>query len=364
MTRVEAAWRQLWPLVAPAALVCLVVLAEALLASDVLTRIVIRTLIYLVLVVGLYIFAGNSGILSFGHISFMAIGAYVGALVTIPELQKQFLLPDLPGWLARAELPLFVAMAVAGAVAAAVAAVVGIPLMRLNGIAAGIATFSFLIIVRVVISNWDSVTRGTGSMPGVPTDTTPARALVAGLAAMAAAYAFQRSRVGRRLRASREDDRAAASVGIHIVRERTVAFALSAFFCGVAGVLFGHFVGIFSPDDFYLSTTFIVVAMLVVGGIGSLAGAVVGTLAVSAVSEGLLRLEAGVDFRVVDVHAPAGLQETGLAVFLLLVLLLRPDGITGGREFGRPWPIALRPPEPAGRDAAVGAPGPLREHAP
>jgi branched-chain amino acid transport system permease protein len=361
VSRADLAWRQLWPLVAPAALVSLIVLAEALLQSDVLTRIVIRALIYLVLVIGLYIFAGNSGILSFGHISFMAIGAYVGALLTIPQIQKEFLLPDLPGWLARAEVPFFVAAAIAGVVAGLVAAVVGIPLMRLDGIAAGIATFSFLIVVRVVISNWDSVTRGTGSMPGVPTDTTPFRALLCVLAALVGAYAFQRSRVGRRLRAAREDDRAAASVGIHIVRERTAAFALSAFFCGVAGVLFGHFVGIFSPDDFYLSTTFIVVAMLVVGGIGSLAGAVIGALTVSAVSEGLLQLEAGVNFRLFDVHAPAGLQETGLAVFLLLVLLLRPDGITGGREFSWPWPLVLRPPDVAAPQPVVAAAPSLQE---
>jgi branched-chain amino acid transport system permease protein len=163
------------------------------------------------------------------------------------------------------------------------------------------------------------------------------------------------------LRAAREDDRAAASVGVHIVRERTAAFALSAFFCGVAGVLFGHFVGIFSPDDFYLTTTFIVVAMLVVGGIGSLAGAVVGTLTVIAVSEALLRLETGVDFRLFDVDAPAGLQETGLAVFLLLVLVLRPDGITGGREFSRPWPIVLHPPERAAGESVAGAPTTLPE---
>jgi branched-chain amino acid transport system permease protein len=291
----------------------------------------------------------------------MAIGAYVGALLTIPQLQKEFLLPDLPSWLMRLELPFFAAAAIAGVVAALVAALMGLPLMRLDGIAAGIATFSFLVIVRVVISNWDSVTRGTGSMPGVPTDTTPSRALLCVLAALVGAYAFQRSRVGRRLRAAREDDRAAASVGVHIVRERTAAFALSAFFCGVAGVLFGHFVGIFSPDDFYLTTTFIVVAMLVVGGIGSLAGAVVGTLTVIAVSEALLRLETGVDFRLFDVDAPAGLQETGLAVFLLLVLVLRPDGITGGREFSRPWPIVLHPPERAAGESVAGAPTTLPE---
>ncbi|MEA2227515.1 MAG: hypothetical protein QOF04_1145 [Solirubrobacteraceae bacterium] len=351
----------MWPLIAPALIVCAVVLVEAMAGSDVLTRMVVKMLINLTLVVALYIFVGNSGVLSFGHISFMAIGAYAGAILTIPLVRREFLLPNLPSWLATFEVSLPVAMLLAGLLAAVIAALVAFPLMRLNGIAAGIATFSFLIIVRVVISNWEDVTRGTGSMSGVPTDTTPGRALITALLAMAAAYAFQRSSSGRRLRASREDEPAASSVGINIVRERAIAFTLSAFFCAVAGVLFGHFVGVFSPDDFFLTTTFVVIAMLVVGGIGSLAGAVIGTLAVSFVAESLLRLEAGANLGFAQIDAPAGLQETGLGLFLLLVLLFRARGITGGREFSRPYPVIHEPPtrdrESGERDpfAAAGA---------
>lgn len=335
--RFGRAWAGGWPLIAPCALVSVIVLVTEMAQDDELTRIVIRMLINLVLVVALYMFVGNSGLLSFGHASFMAIGAYTTALLTIPVQQKAFVLPNLPGFLADAEFSLLSAAIIGGLVAAAVAVVVGLPIMRLNGLAAGIATFSFLIVVHVVLINWDSVTRGTGSMTGVPIDVTPGKALVAALAAMTAGYLYQRSKSGRHLRASREDEPAALAIGVHVVRERTIAFAVSAFFTAIGGALFGHFLGIFSPDDFYLSMTFTVFAMLIVGGVSSLAGAVAGTLMVTAAVEALLRLEEGVNVGGLAISGPAGLQETGLALFLLLVLIFRPAGIMAGREIQWPW---------------------------
>lgn len=331
-----ALWIRLWPVLAPSALVAGIVGVATLADDSELTRIVMRGLINVVLVVAFYIFAGNSGIISFGHISFMAIGAYLSALLTIPVEQKEFLLPSLPGFLADAHLPFTVAAVVGGLAAAAVAVVIGVPLMRLNGLAAGIGTFSFLIIVNVVSSNWDEVTKGTSSLTGVPAELTMTKALVGALAAIVAAYAYQRSRSGRRLRAAREDSAAALGVGISVVRERTIAFVVSAFFVAIGGALYAQLVGILSPDDFYLSMTFLVIAMLVVGGLGSLAGAVIGVVVVTAASEGLLRLEYGVGVGGLHVQAPAGIQELGLAFFLLLMLIFRPKGIMAGREIG--WP--------------------------
>jgi branched-chain amino acid transport system permease protein len=333
-------WNRYWPVLGPSLIVTAVAVAALLLDQSELTRVAMRLLIFVVLTAGLYMFAGNSGVISFGHISFMAIGAYVSALLTIPVERKAFLLPNLPGFLADAHLPFFWAAVVGGLVAMVVAVVLGLPLMRLNGLAAGIGTFSFLIIVRVVSGNWDAVTLGTGAMTGVPTDLTLPRALLGALVVIVAAWLYQESRSGRRLRATREDPSAALGVGISIVRERTIAFALSAFFVAIGGALYGHFVGILSPDDFYLSTTFLVIAMLVVGGVGSLAGAVLGVVAVTAVAEALLRVEYGFDAGFAHVKAPAGIQELGLAFFLLLVLIFRPKGIMGGHEIR--WPRRRR----------------------
>lgn len=323
------------PVVAP----CLLVLVLTLLVSTgsaALNRTLVLSLIYLLLVVGLYSFVGLSGVFSFGHMSFMAVGAYAGALLTMPVAIKELTLPALPGFLASSELSALPAALVAGAVAAALALVLAVPLMRLSGLQAGLATVALLIITRVVASNWDQVTGGSAGLAGVPAKTTLTSALIWALVAIVAVWGFQESRLGLRLRASREDEVAARAIGIGLFRERTAAFALSAFLVGVGGALFAGQQGNVTPDQFYISITFLTLAMLVVGGMSSLAGAVIGAVAVAAVQELLRNVESGVDLGLLHIPARPGLTEVGLALFLLLILILRPDGITGGHEIR--WP--------------------------
>ncbi len=327
--------------------ICVPVVAIVLLStrgSSVLQQTVTTSEIYLIVVVGLYIFVGNSGVLSFGHMAFMAIGAYTSALLTIPSEQKRFLLPDLPHFLQAASIPTVPAALIGGTVAMLVSILVALPLMRLNGIAAGIGTFAFLIVVYTVIGHWTALTRGQQTMLGVPLDTTMTGVLSWACIAIVVAYVFQESRIGLRLRASREDEPAARAIGIGVFSERTIAFALSAFWVGVGGALYGHLLGAFSADAFYLPLTFLTFAMLVIGGINSLTGAVVGTIVVSTVTEVLLRVERGVNVLSVHVTAPNGTEQIVLAVFMLSILILRPAGITGGREIR--WPFS-RLPDPA-----------------
>lgn len=306
-------------------LLMLVVYAVIWISGDpVLIRVGTQMFINMVVVLGLYAFVGVSGVMSFGHISFMAIGAYAGALLTVPPAQKAVMLPNLVGWLQAAELSTIPAALIAAGIAALFALVMGVALMRLSGLAAGIATLAMIQIVFTVARNWDDVTRGTGSMLGVPTNTTLTSALIWALAILVVTVVFQRSRIGLRLQASREDPHAAAGVGINIYRERFVAFVLSAFIVGIGGFLHAQFVGVFSPDSFYLSLTFITLAMLVVGGMTSAAGAVVGTIVISIVSEMLQRLDQTVGI--------TGMHEMGLALIMLLFLILLPAGITGGQE--------------------------------
>jgi branched-chain amino acid transport system permease protein len=352
-------WVRLWPVVAPSLLVTVIAVAALAAGNDVLTRIVLKLLIYVTLTVGFYIFAGNSGIVPFGHVAFMAIGGYLSALLTLPVEQKAFHLPNLPQFLGHAHMSLLPAALLGSAVSAAIAVVLGAVLMRLDGLGASIGSFSFLIITYVVIGNWNNVTGGTGLLTRIPTDLTIPQALVVALGVIGGAYLYQDSRFGRRLRATREDKAAALAVGVKPVPERTIAYALSAFAVAMAGGLYGHFVGILSPDDFYLATTFLVIAMLIVGGIGSLAGAVVGAVVVTGISEGLLRVEYGFNIGSIHVQTPAGLQELGLALFLLLALIFRPNGIMGGKEIDWPWRRSLARPSGAGRGWTGGTrPGP------
>jgi branched-subunit amino acid ABC-type transport system permease component len=326
-----------WPLVALMGLTCGVALSTTALGPDSLDRVVLAMVINLIVVVGLYTFAGISGVFSFGHAAFMAIGAYAGAILVMPPETKKFVLPDLPGFLANAQLDPVPATIAAGCVAAGAALVLSLPLARLSGLTAGLATFAVLSIVNIVARNWEQVTHGTAGVSGIPTTTTIWGALVWALVAMTAAWAFQRSRIGLRLRASREDETAARSIGVAVARERMIAFVLSAFLVGVAGALFGMFIGSFNPDAFFLNITFLMVVMLVIGGTTSLAGAVVGTLVISAVAEALRRVEEGMNLGFVQIAGKPGLREVGLALVMLAILIFRPGGITAGREVR--WPF-------------------------
>jgi branched-chain amino acid transport system permease protein len=327
--------RGLWLPVSLCAVVALVSLTTSQVDAT-LKRVVIVGLINLIATVGLYTFVGNSGVLSFGHMSFMTIGAYVSALLTVPVLIKHSLLSSAPHFVIELHMDKLLALLVAGGAACVFAIVVALPLMRLSGLGAGIATFAVLIIVNVVASNWDAITRGRQTMVGVPIDTSMGEGVAWSCIAIVVAYLFQETRIGLKLRGSREDEIAARAIGIGVFRERTIAFVLSAFFLGVAGALYGHLYGSFSPDAFYLTLTFLTMVMLVIGGINSLSGAVIGSIVVSAVSEFLRRIEQGVDIAGLHITAPDGFQQIALALFMLAILIFRPAGITGGRELRLP----------------------------
>lgn len=338
---------RLWPLVVLEGLVVVAAFTATSLGDETIDRAVVTALINLILVIGLYTFVGLSGVFSFGHIAFMAIGAYVGGLLTIPVELKEVLLPGLPGFVRDATLSPLLATLCGGLVAAAVAAVLAIPLSRLAGLAAGLGTFAILIIVNVVTSNWQVVTGGDIGISPIPTTTTMHSALAYAAVVVLLTFVFQQSRWGLRLRASREDEVAADAVGIAVGRERALAFVVSAFYMGIGGAIFGQFQGSISPHAFYLSITFLTIAMLVVGGMKSLSGAVVGVLVLSTLAEFLRQLEQGVDLGLFTIPARSGVREVGFAVVMLSIMLARPRGITGGREIR--WPLGARRPRSSRR---------------
>jgi branched-chain amino acid transport system permease protein len=315
----------------------LILLAIAIIAkltgSGPFGRTVVEMLIRVMLVVGIYIFVGNSGVISFGHIGFMCLGAYAAAWFTIPPAMKGVSLPGLPSFLAQAQLPFLVSAALAGILAAVFALIVGRIMMRLSGIAASIATFAMLAVINTVYSNWDSVTGGTGSIVGIPFKTGLWTALGGAILVVIIAYLYQISRSGLALRAGRDEATAAAASGIDIVRERLIAFVISAFTIGVAGALYAHFLGVVNPDAFYLGVTFITLSMLVVGGMNSLSGAVIGVIVISTVIQILRWLEKGIDLGGATLAIPNGLQEISIGLVMIAILMFRPAGLTRGREF-------------------------------
>ncbi|MBO9523473.1 MAG: branched-chain amino acid ABC transporter permease [Nocardioidaceae bacterium] len=323
--------------IAPGLLCTLLVLAVsglALLGPETTQRTTTQMLVMGVISLGTYVFVGNSGVLSFGHVVFVAVGAYGTALMTMEPALKRALLPDLPGPLTDLHLGLAAALPVAGLLALVVSVVCSPLVLRLDGMAAGIASLALLISVGVVIGNWDQVTRGSQGIVGIPADLSIGSALPWLVAAIVVALAYQLSSSGFRLRASREDAVAAASLGIRVRRERSIALVISAFVCGVGGGMYAHFLGALTPGDVSLRLTLLTLLMLIVGGIRSLSGAVIGTIFISVLAEVLRRIEAGGDLGPVTLAPHPGVQQVILALTLLLTLLLRPGGITRGRELG------------------------------
>jgi branched-chain amino acid transport system permease protein len=250
--------------------------------------------------------------------------------------------PNLYPFLISLHLPFLPSLLIGALVAAFIAAIVGYPLMRLSDAAAVITTFALLVIINVVLVHWDRVTNGPRTLFGVDNYTTLRTSVIFCVITIFAVYLFKESRIGLRLRATRDDAYAAASIGINMVVMRWLAFIASAFIAGVGGSLWAHFITSFSPYSFYLTETFVILAMLVIGGPYSVSGAVIGTLAVTAAREVLRAIENYVNILQIFPEGFFGFTEVVLAILLILILVYRPTGIMGSQEIR--WPPRRRKP--------------------
>ncbi len=297
------------------------------------------------IVVALYVFIGNSGVLSFGHISFVALGAWTAGVLSVPAGEKPAIMPNLAHFLRDTTVGNVPSLLLAAAAGLVFASIVGLPLMRLSGLAAGIATFGVLEITSNLLRYYEKIGPGLNAFSSVPETTGLWQAAIGALIAIAVAFAYNRSRFGRMLRATREDPAAAAASGISIYRQRLLAFALSGGLAGFAGGLYIHLLPL-NIDSLYLDLTFITLAMLVVGGSSSLWGAVVGALAVSALDSFLAVAENGMSLFGTTIDLPAGTRVIVVGALMAIVLVVRPSGLTGGREFFVPR-LRRRPRPPA-----------------
>jgi len=238
-------------------------------------------LVNAVVAIGLNLLSGYTNQLSFGHAGFLAVGAYTAAVLTLRA----------PG------LPVPITLVVAGLLTAAVGLAFGVPCVRLGGLYLTMATLAFGLVVTEVILNLDALTNGADGLR-VPAarlgtaalSTDAARYyLTATVAALMVAGAVNlvRTRTGRAFLAIRESEIAAEASGVPVRAYKTLAFGLSAFYTGVAGALFAFVVGFLSPDafDLFLSVDFVV--MIIVGGLGSVPGSIVGAAVVTLLYDGL-----------------------------------------------------------------------------
>jgi len=302
----------------------------------VLTRIGVAVLA----AVSLQLVNGFTGQFSFGHAGFMAVGAYVSAALSV-YLGASWLVSlasVLPGPLARAcyfPLPL-----VAGGLAAAIAGlVVGIPALRLRGDYLAIATLGFGEIIRIAILNIDAVGGARGFSLTSPTQPgTDLR--YDGLGAIYAVVALSvlviarlvYSTGGLAFRAVREDETAAESVGVATTRVKVEAFVVSSFFAGVAGALFAHSEGYVHTNSFAFLRSFEIVVFVVLGGLGSISGAILAATVLTAAPEVLRGLG---EWRMIF-----------YSLLLIITMILRPQGLMGQREFPIARWLGTRPRQP------------------
>lgn len=342
-----------WLATAVALLVPLVVIAGVtdLVGTTLIERIITTMFINLVIVLGLQAYMGNSGIVSFAHIGFMGIGAYAAAVLSMPPDLKVMTLRDMYDFLKPIDLPFWIAVGAGALIAGLVAAVISYPLMRLSDAAAIITSFALLVVINDILVHWSEVTNGPRTLFGVERFTYLWTSAGTAFVALILVAWFRESRIGLQLRASRDDRVAAQACGVNMVFVRWIAFVLMCVYAAVGGALWAHFITSFQPSHFYLEEVFVILAMLVIGGPGSVSGAVVGTLVVTFAFEGFRGIESQLNISQAFGGQVFGLTEFLLALSMIAILIFRPAGIMRGREI-----LSLRRRRSSAGDTPTAAP--------
>ncbi|MDA8412753.1 MAG: branched-chain amino acid ABC transporter permease [Desulfobacteraceae bacterium] len=267
-------------------------------------QILVNIGIGIILALGLNIITGLTGQLSLGHAAFMSVGAFAGALLTI-----------------KTGVPFYLNILLSGLITAVVAAAIGWPILRLTGDYLAICTLGFAEIVKVVFLNLEVTNKALGlTVPTPRSDLSmPVIVLIVVVLVIAASAFIENSRFGRALKAIRDDEIAAESMGINIARYKVQSFAVSAFMAGVGGCLYAHFLGYINPSDFGFIKSIDMLSMVVLGGLGSIPGTVFGATILSAAPEFLRFMS---QYRMLVYGA--------LLVFLMV---FRPNGLLGGIDF-------------------------------
>lgn len=276
-----------------------------------------------ILALGMQVFIGNTGVLSFGHMAFAQIASYATALVVIPVASKAKSLPDIPFGLGDVEVGPVTATLVALAVTIAVGAAFGVAVCRASGLAPTMITLAALFVVDQVVKNWEELTRGAGGLTGVPILDGNGVLWLGAFIALVVAHQFQESRIGRFAAATRDDELAAPALGISLFTSRYAAWMVSIGLIALGGALRAQSLGTVNPKQFTLDAGILVLAMVVVGGMRTVSGTVLGTIVITVGNE---------VFRQLGDPQRLGIErfpDLFLGGVMLAAMLARPGGILG-----------------------------------
>jgi branched-chain amino acid transport system permease protein len=328
-------------------------------------RIMALALLYVLLALGLNIVVGYAGLLDLGFVAFYAVGAYMYALMASPHLSETF-----AGFKAMfptgLHTPIWVVVPLAAGLAAIAGVLLGTPVLKLRGDYLAIVTLGFGEIIRVFLNNMEhpvNITNGPRGLDRIdsmrifgfdfgqalqigdlripPVTLYFYLFLILVVASVIICHRLETSRIGRAWMAIREDEIAAKAMGINTRNMKLLAFAMGATFGGVSGAMFAAFQGFVSPESFSLMESIMIVAMVVLGGLGHLPGVIIGALMLAALPE-VLRYVAG------DVQNLTGgridaaiLRQLLIALAMISIMLLRPRGLWPSPEHGKAAPAPL-----------------------
>jgi branched-chain amino acid transport system permease protein len=297
-------------------------------------RIINLCAIYVVLALSLNLVNGFTGLFSLGHAGFMAVGAYVSALLTMTAAQKDmnFFLAPIAPFLRDITLPFLPALLIAGLVTALFGFLIGAPVLRLRDDYLAIATLGFAEIIRVLITNFQPITNGAQGLKGLPKYSTTWAVWACAAAAVVFMILLMRSSFGRAIKAVRDDEIAAEAMGVNVFRVKVVSFTTSSFMAGVGGALLGHMITTIDPKMFTFMLTFNIILIVVLGGNGSISGSVIGAIVVTIGMELLRFLDEPMDFVVFKTAGLPGLRMVVFSVLLMVMVIFRQRGLMGTKE--------------------------------
>jgi branched-chain amino acid transport system permease protein len=329
-------------------------------------RIADIALLYVLLALGLNIVVGYAGLLDLGYVAFYAVGAYMFALLASPQLSDTFahFKAMFPNGL---HTPFWVVIPLGAAIAGLFGVLLGAPTLKLRGDYLAIVTLGFGEIIRVFMNNLDAPVNITNGPKGIAqidsirlfgfdlgkthelfgiefASVTLYYYLFLALVAFSVVicYRLERSRIGRAWMAIREDEIAAKAMGINTRNMKLLAFGMGATFGGVSGVMFASFQGFVSPESFSLQESVMIVAMVVLGGIGHIPGVILGALLLAALPE-VLRYVAGPLQAMTDGRLDAAiLRQLLIALAMIAIMLARPRGLWPSPEHGKAAPAPAK----------------------
>lgn len=291
--------------------------------------------INIILALSLNLINGFTGLFSLGHAGFMAIGAYTCAVLTMSSDQKEinYVLQPIAPWLENIHMPFVPALILSGVVSCALGWFLGVVALRLRDDYLAIATLGFSEIIRVILTNAQSVTNGSLGLKGLPRFTTMWWAWGLAVASVIFMVLLIRSSYGRAFKAIRDNEIAAESMGINVFGTKVLSFAISSGLAGIAGGLLAHHLTTIDPKQFIFLKTFDILLIVVLGGVGSITGSVISAIVVTVAMEALRFMDGPLNLGFMVTAGTPGLRMVFFSILLMVVVIYRQQGLMGTNEF-------------------------------